>query len=497
MAGDPKLEASQELPDFPYARYAELLGLRGHPRRRPRADRRGLGRGARRRPARRARGDHRPRRAAAAAAHHARAGAGPHVRAGPGRPERCAASCVQSLKRQARRVPARTMTGDRATQPDRRRRSSGLRSGAYTIPTDAPEADGTLRLGRDDARRRARRAPAAARGSATPTPTRATATLDPASTLAGAVARRATPSRRRRAWRRWRRAVRNLGRARRRVRWRSRAVDAALWDLKAQLLGLPLAELLGRRARRGADLRQRRLHLLRRSRSSAAQLAGWVERGHPAREDEGRHASRSDDLAPRARRRARRSAPTPSCSSTPTAPTRASRRWRWPRRFAELRRELVRGAGLLRRPRGPAAAARPRRRPGMDVAAGEYGYDLAVLPAHARGRRRRRAAGRRHALRRHHRLPRASPRSARRTSSPLSAHCAPVAARARSAARSRRAAPPGVLPRPRPHRAACSSTARWSRARRRPAARPRPSRARHRAQDAPTPSASPPEEAPA
>ncbi|HVR61938.1 MAG TPA: thiamine pyrophosphate-requiring protein [Polyangia bacterium] len=29
MSGDPKLAASQDLPDFPYARYAELLGLRG------------------------------------------------------------------------------------------------------------------------------------------------------------------------------------------------------------------------------------------------------------------------------------------------------------------------------------------------------------------------------------------------------------------------------------------------------------------------------------
>src|SRR3954451_13812436 len=29
MAGDPKYEASQDLPDFPYARYAELIGLRG------------------------------------------------------------------------------------------------------------------------------------------------------------------------------------------------------------------------------------------------------------------------------------------------------------------------------------------------------------------------------------------------------------------------------------------------------------------------------------
>ena len=29
LAGDPKLEAAQDLPDFPYARYAELLGLKG------------------------------------------------------------------------------------------------------------------------------------------------------------------------------------------------------------------------------------------------------------------------------------------------------------------------------------------------------------------------------------------------------------------------------------------------------------------------------------
>ncbi|HKO02970.1 MAG TPA: thiamine pyrophosphate-dependent enzyme, partial [Thermoanaerobaculia bacterium] len=29
MAGDPKFEASQELPDFPYATYAESIGLKG------------------------------------------------------------------------------------------------------------------------------------------------------------------------------------------------------------------------------------------------------------------------------------------------------------------------------------------------------------------------------------------------------------------------------------------------------------------------------------
>ena len=29
LAGDPKLETSQNIPDFPYARYAELLGFKG------------------------------------------------------------------------------------------------------------------------------------------------------------------------------------------------------------------------------------------------------------------------------------------------------------------------------------------------------------------------------------------------------------------------------------------------------------------------------------
>jgi pyruvate dehydrogenase (quinone) len=29
MEGDPRYEASQSIPDFPYARYAELIGLRG------------------------------------------------------------------------------------------------------------------------------------------------------------------------------------------------------------------------------------------------------------------------------------------------------------------------------------------------------------------------------------------------------------------------------------------------------------------------------------
>ena len=74
MEGDPRYDASQDIPDFPYARYAELIGLKGIRVDDPGRSRGGLGRGARGRPAGRARGDHRSRGAAAAAAHHLRAG---------------------------------------------------------------------------------------------------------------------------------------------------------------------------------------------------------------------------------------------------------------------------------------------------------------------------------------------------------------------------------------------------------------------------------------
>ena len=80
--------------------------------------------------------------------------------------------------------------------------------------------------------------------------------------------------------------------------------------------------------RRRARLRQRRLHVVfDRAAAGAARRLG--RRGHPAGQDEDRHATRpttSTASAPPARR----SGPRPSCSSTPTAPTAASRRWPWP-----------------------------------------------------------------------------------------------------------------------------------------------------------------------
>ena len=131
------------------------------------------------------------------------------------------------------------------------------------------------------------------------------------------------------------------------------------------------------------------------------------------------------DLARVARRARGHRRRTPSCSSTPTAPTTASRRCALAERFAELGVALVRGAGLLRRPRRAAAAPRPRARPAWRSPPGEYGYDLPLLPPHARGRGGRRAAGRRHPLRRRSPASCAPAALCERARLPLSAHCAP------------------------------------------------------------------------
>ena len=74
LQGDPMYPATQEIPDFPYARFGELVGLRGIRVDDPDQIGRGLGLRALGRPARGARGGRRPRGAAAAAAHQLRPG---------------------------------------------------------------------------------------------------------------------------------------------------------------------------------------------------------------------------------------------------------------------------------------------------------------------------------------------------------------------------------------------------------------------------------------
>ena len=69
--GDGKTESTQSIPDFPYHKYAELLGLKGIFVDDPEKAGRSLGRGAGGRSAGHPRMLHRSERAAAAAAHHA------------------------------------------------------------------------------------------------------------------------------------------------------------------------------------------------------------------------------------------------------------------------------------------------------------------------------------------------------------------------------------------------------------------------------------------
>ena len=157
---------------------------------------------------------------------------------------------------------------------------------AYTIPTDAPESDGTLEwdsttivvvevaaggetgLGYTYGRRR-RRARWSTRSSRRPPGSDALAT--------GA-------SHRRRCARRCEtRAARASG------RWRIAAVDVALWDLKARLARRAARRRCSARARDAVPrLRQRRVHVVLATSGSPSSSAAGSTDGHPAREDEDR-----------------------------------------------------------------------------------------------------------------------------------------------------------------------------------------------------------------
>jgi hypothetical protein len=69
------------------------------------------------------------------------------------------------------------------------------------------------------------------------------------------------------------------------------AVDSALWDLKARLLGVPLVDLLPPLPRRSARLRKRRLHLVRTG-PRGARLAGGIRRAAPRAQVDARPTSR-------------------------------------------------------------------------------------------------------------------------------------------------------------------------------------------------------------
>jgi L-alanine-DL-glutamate epimerase-like enolase superfamily enzyme len=243
-----------------------------------------------------------------------------------------------------------------------------LRASVYAVPTDAPEADGTLRWDRTSLVL-VEAAAGDRRGLGYTYADTATARLI-ADLLADVVVGRdafAVPA----AWAAMVHAIRNLGRPGI-ASMAIAAVDSALWDLKACLLDLPLVTLLGA-VRATVPVYGSGGFTSYPVERLQEQLAGWIAAGIPRVKM--KVGSRPEEDLPRVR--AARDAIGPSAELFVDANGAYDRKQAlaFAAAFADLGvtwfEEPVSSddlAGLrLLRDRAPA---------GMEVAAGEYGYDL-------------------------------------------------------------------------------------------------------------------------
>lgn len=244
-----------------------------------------------------------------------------------------------------------------------------LEVAAYTIPTDAPEADGTLSW--DSTTIVVVHAHAAGEWGIGYTYADVSTAKLIESKLAGVV--RATdamspPA----AWRAMVGAIRNLGRPGI-SSMAIAAVDVALWDLKARILGLPLCRLLGGVRDEAPIYGSGGFTAYSLSRLSE-QLAGWVERGIPRvkmkvgsnpEEDPGRVRAARDAIGPNTQLFVDGNGAYTRKQALELAERfRADACVSW---FEEpVSSDDLEGLRLLR-DRAPA---------GMPIAAGEYGYDL-------------------------------------------------------------------------------------------------------------------------
>ena len=164
----------------------------------------------------------------------------------------------------------------------------GVGVSAYTIPTDAPESDGTHEW-RTTTLVLVELTAGGVRGLGYTYADTATATLV-RDLLAGVVIGRDAMDVSA-AWAAMRRAIRNLGRPGI-VSMAIAAVDAALWDTKARLLDVSLVKLLGAVRPSVAVYGSGGFTSYSTPNSSASPARRLDRRGHPARQDEDRAHTR-------------------------------------------------------------------------------------------------------------------------------------------------------------------------------------------------------------
>ncbi len=243
-----------------------------------------------------------------------------------------------------------------------------LEVGAYTIPTDAPEADGTLAW--DSTTIVVVHAHGAGECGLGYTYADVSTARLIASKLADVVRGRDAMAPQA-AWAAMVEQTRNLGRPGI-TSMAIAAVDVALWDLKARVLGLPLCKLLGMARDRVPVYGSGGFTAYSNDRL-AAQLSGWVEQGIPrVKMKVGSEPDRDPERVQAARRAigpdARLFVDANGAYSRKQALDLAGRfaddaRVSW---FEEpVSSDDLEGLRLLR-DRAPA---------GMEIAAGEYGYD--------------------------------------------------------------------------------------------------------------------------
>jgi L-alanine-DL-glutamate epimerase-like enolase superfamily enzyme len=251
----------------------------------------------------------------------------------------------------------------------RQPRIDRLEVGAFTVPTDGPEADGTLSW---DATTivivRASAGPCTGMGYSYTHQAAGTLVEDRLKGLVLGQAAMDVPGR----WQAMAKAVRNYGRPGIAANAIA-AVDVALWDLKARLLELPLVSLLGA-CRRQIEIYGSGGFTSYSIDRLQAQLAGWVERGigkvkikvgsEPAADPKRVRAAR-DAIGPEAQLFVDANGAYDRKQALALAERFAAEaRVSW---FEEpVSSDDLAGLRLIR-DRAPA---------GIEIAAGEYGYDL-------------------------------------------------------------------------------------------------------------------------